>query len=130
MKGFWKGISWIEISIVGSLIVVLSLLTVPNFHLFTCRAQQSEAKFNLALIYATEKLHKDEFGHYASLKYLQETQRIKLNSKFYRYSTVSAGSKGFSVQAEGIGKSQVAGDAWTIDHNNDLTSVFNVCAAG
>lgn len=127
MKGFWKDISWIEITIVGAVLIALSALTIPNFHLYSCRAKQSDAKFNLALIYATQQLHHDQFGSYASLGYLQKTHRLKLRSEHYNFTIPILGKNAFLIQAEAVNKASLSGDAWTIDHNNDLQSVFNAC---
>lgn len=50
-----KGFSLIELMIVVTIIGILAAIAVPNYQRFQAKARQSEAKSNLAALYAAEK---------------------------------------------------------------------------
>lgn len=127
MKGFWKDISWLEISIVAIVLLFFCWLTIPQFYLFKCRARQSEAKYNLAQIYASQKLYHDEFGQYASLEQLLKSERLKLNNTFYDFSFDELGENNFVARAEAKNLATLKEDVWSIDHTNKLTSIACGC---
>lgn len=58
------GFSLIELMIVVAIIGILTTIAVPNFNRFQAKARQSEAKSQLAAIYAAEKSFYAEWSTY------------------------------------------------------------------
>jgi type IV pilus assembly protein PilA len=83
-----SGFSLIELMIVVAIIGILATIAVPNFQKFSAKAKQSEAKANLAAIFAAEKAFTAEWSSYyagmADIGYLPEG---KMN---YNLATASA----------------------------------------
>ena len=126
-KGFWKDISVIEISIIFAIVGSIIAVTWPHFEYFQCSSKQSEAKFLLSYIYSAQKLHEAQLGEYTTLEELLRKHRIALSPKYYHFSTgPGTNARYFEVKAEILtGKNQ--GDAWSIDQDNNLININNMC---
>lgn len=64
VRGSQAGFSLIELMIVVAIIGILTTIAVPNFNRFQAKARQSEAKSQLASIYAAEKSFYAEWNSY------------------------------------------------------------------
>jgi len=64
IRGSQAGFSLIELMIVVAIIGILTTIAVPNFNRFQAKARQSEAKSQLASIYAAEKSFYAEWNTY------------------------------------------------------------------
>jgi len=80
-----KGFSLIELMIVVAIIGILATIAIPNFNRFQAKARQSEAKTNLAAIYAAEKAFYAEwttyFGNFADIGF-QPSGRLTYSTGF------------------------------------------------
>lgn len=127
MKGFWKDFSWMEFCILLVLLTGLIFFTAPKYKKFQCRAKWSEVQFSLREIYAAEILYFSEYETYSTVNELLGTGRVKLGGDHYRYFTQSISEKGFTIGAEAIFDDEFAGDAWTINENNELEHIVDTC---
>ncbi len=128
-KSFWKGISRFELIVIFAVLTALTLVTVPTFQRFRCRAMQSEAKYVLGNIYMAEKFYFSEKGQYADLDYLVQSGRLgNLPIKRYNFRMdTPPSSKEFVVNAIGKPQTDIAGDIWTIDESHELRHLTHAC---
>jgi prepilin-type N-terminal cleavage/methylation domain-containing protein len=61
------GFTLVELMIVVAIIIILTMLAVPNFTTFVAKAKRAEAYANLHAIYAAEKTFWIEHGTYTSV---------------------------------------------------------------
>jgi len=128
MKGFWKSMHWAEWVFLAGLLVLLIALTMPNFKKFQCRAMQSQAKNQLARIYAAQKFYESEHGSFASFEALKAAGLVQSYDNWYHYfDAASPTDKKFSFFAKGLNKTTAAGDLWSIDQDKEITNLKNGC---
>jgi prepilin-type N-terminal cleavage/methylation domain-containing protein len=100
------GFSLIELMMVVGMIGILAMIAVPNFEKFTAKARQSEAKVDLAAIFAAEKGFHSEYGSYTGCLAQAGFAGPSGNKRFYTI--------GFSGAVATIGQSFVAPATWTM----------------
>lgn len=128
-KRFWKGLRTIEIVIPLLIICIIVVVVTTRYNNFKCRAMQSEAKFSLQEIYAAQKYYHTQFDHYATVDtLLLEDNRAIVPNRYYIFSDrYKPGKDSFSIVAEGVKGSLVAGEQWTINQNKEMVLTKTVC---
>lgn len=103
---------------------IYAAIAIPNFIMYQCRSKQSEARNNLAALFAREELYRGDKDGYtqdlAALEFKPMGQVIR-----YDYVVVQASREAF--RAEARGKGDMAGDVWAITNANDVQNVDNKC---
>jgi len=129
-KRFWKGLRAIEIGIVVAVITIILTVVVARYPDFKCRSMQSEAKFSLQEIYAAQMHFFSEHSHYATAeRLLLKDGRVRLSQKYYSFNDLFPPTKdGFTIAANGLDNTMVAGEIWTVDQNRDIKIIKAVCA--
>lgn len=127
-----RGFTLIEVMIVVAIIGILAAIAIPNFVRFQCRSKQSEAKTNLKAIYVAQESYRGENDTYLSVAVAGFSGGVNdLGVQMggsARYDYVTTGLQtAFLATATGKGTTDMAGDQWTIDQNNDLSNVSNTC---
>jgi type IV pilus assembly protein PilA len=136
LKKVVKGFTLIELMIVVAIIGILAAIAIPNFVKFQCRSKTSEAKGNLKAMYVAQESYRAEHDTYvadcAAACGAASTNQVgfspKGNKIRYGY-TVAATQTTFTGNAiaDPAFTNELGGDAWRIDHNNNVTQVTNGC---
>lgn len=69
MKHINQGFTVIELMIVVAIVAFLSVISVPSFLTFLCKAKRAEAYMNLGSLYVAQKTHWAEHGKYSVVLY-------------------------------------------------------------
>lgn len=134
-----------ELMIVVAIIGILAVIAIPNFLKYQARAKQSEAKTNLAALYASEMAHFAEKNTYVD-NFNEIGFSVTGSSQLYYYelgrshsgtlppgctaSTLdNVSATGFTAVATGNIDGDPTCDVWTIDENKTLLNVTNDVAS-
>lgn len=128
MKKVAKGFTLIELMIVVAIIGILAAIAVPNFLKFQCRAKQSEAKSNLKSIFVSQESWRAENDQYG-VDFLTIGWEPKGDAGKIRYDyTNAAAADTFTATATGNAiDSELTGNTWTINQNNQLAEGTPAC---
>lgn len=125
----WRGIkraAKILLFIGLPVVLIFVAIALPSAVRAPCRSHQQNAATNLRAAYVAQESYFAEYDVY--LEDLGATGFRPRGQSRYWLSVTDVGRQSFEITAVGNPDTNVAGDVWTINHENQLRNVRDACA--